>query len=657
MLMSDLLESENENISESPSQAKKRTLTDKEDILARNSDLHTDQMELSEDDDLEEQPQHSPKNRKSNKSEYKGKNVYIINNIQHQSPNRGPATILSNNHITSNAGNETSITVTHPPLEGNSGHQSRDDQKVTLYVNACEKEKENNLPSTQQNGTLTIEMKGASDTENLLEDRATLFNLLDNSAFQGKYSGQSRFLYKRKQLVLNIDNINDIPNLLEIKFLTETWEGREKIWPIECSISGDHGPNHVVGVLKHIPPSVPNSRIWADIQRNETKNADIGVKVLEIKRIQKKGETSNIHDDPTWCVFIKFQGKLRPSHMYYGRDLTIIKPYISPTILCSKCRKTGHKPENCTSRSPRCAKCSKNHHTSKCTLSHNDPNRKCPNCKGNHNAGYGGCIYIQTEKKVKILQATQNVSRYDARRHCWTENNKQQNMNNQNNPNQTQNDAPNAPDREVSHEPRPGPSRENTEMPQNSNNTNSYSKALTAGEARSNQALLQQIQEVATGEKQINPNDSINKGKSLPNKNIVKTSNPQTKPPNQSKGKTEIKNAAKKESEKTVHKITEGQKTKQTVTICTNDMVKMFLHVITIATLDIDRTSKLKMALQVIGNLPGVNLQEILTEILPAMINAKETENIENINMETGRPAWETGNATLSSQNNTNIPL
>ena len=86
-------------------------------------------------------------------------------------------------------------------------------------------------------------------------------------------------------------------------------------------------------------------------------------------------------------------------------------------------------------------------------------------------------------------------------------------------------------------------------------------------------------------------------------------------------------------------------------------MVKMFLHVITIATLDIDRTSKLKMALQVIGNLPGVNLQEILTEILPAMINAKETENIENINMETGRPAWEIGNATLSSQNNTNIPL
>ena len=269
-----------------------------------------------------------------------------------------------------------------------------------------------NENSTLQ-GTIIISLLGRAKEEKLIEDEVTLYHLLDSSPLAEKYSGNIRRQFTKHQLILNIKNNNDIPHLLHLDHLKD----EDDIWPIKVSLPERQNNNDfVVGVLKNIAPSIPDSRLNADFKRNEKANRDRGVIILDIKRIKKKGQISQKHDESTYSVFIKFKGNKRPVDMYYGKNLCPIHPYISPVILCKKCRKNGHKSELCENN-PRCAICGNNHLTKNCRKSYAvKSDRKCPNCGGNHTAGYGGCKYIKNEKIAQKIQAYENISRFQARK-------------------------------------------------------------------------------------------------------------------------------------------------------------------------------------------------------------------------------------------------
>ena len=126
----------------------------------------------------------------------------------------------------------------------------------------------------------------------------------------------------------------------------------------------------------------------------------------------------------TKLVRLKFQGKTRPKKMFYGKEVLDIYPYYQKLIICAKCSITGHLAKNCRSE-PRCGICSRAHSKRNCNLKEraqtNRSLRKCPNCRKQHNAGYGGCIYIRIEKEILRLHAELQWNRNNTRKLLWEE--------------------------------------------------------------------------------------------------------------------------------------------------------------------------------------------------------------------------------------------
>lgn len=78
---------------------------------------------------------------------------------------------------------------------------------------------------------------------------------------------------------------------------------------------------------------------------------------------------------------------------------------------CTNCQRYGHTKNYCR-LTPRCVKCTVNHHFSQCPkLKEEKP--KCVNCEGEHTANYKGCIYFKKtcEKTGHIHRSAINYSR------------------------------------------------------------------------------------------------------------------------------------------------------------------------------------------------------------------------------------------------------
>ena len=94
------------------------------------------------------------------------------------------------------------------PLEGsdNTGHIIANDAETSLEGS---------------NKVIIIELIERSKEEQLILDKATLLNLLNNSLFKDKYSGRPRYNYTKHQLVLSINEAEDVPGLLQMKNLQD----------------------------------------------------------------------------------------------------------------------------------------------------------------------------------------------------------------------------------------------------------------------------------------------------------------------------------------------------------------------------------------------------------------------------------------------------
>lgn len=67
---------------------------------------------------------------------------------------------------------------------------------------------------------------------------------------------------------------------------------------------------------------------------------------------------------------------------------------------CTNCQRYGHTKKFCN-HSPRCVKCTGNHHTKDCRRTERSNDVKCVLCENNHPANYKGCqVYKELQDKV-----------------------------------------------------------------------------------------------------------------------------------------------------------------------------------------------------------------------------------------------------------------
>lgn len=210
-------------------------------------------------------------------------------------------------------------------------------------------------------------------------------------------------------VVLNIDYLRD-GSLLVTAADDNSYHKLQKL-----SVVGGHAvkvshpvqsPPGISGVITDIP---------LDTAEGDIVDALSGDKVVSAQRISKRIRGQ---DTPTLSVRLIFSVDQLPDKVRLGYSQYTVKPYIAPVKQCYHCRRFGHYAAECRS-AQRCARCGDNHSSIDCPTTKD--NFKCPNCKGNHSAAYGGCQVFKEAKEVNVVAATKRIS-FPAARKIVTEN-------------------------------------------------------------------------------------------------------------------------------------------------------------------------------------------------------------------------------------------
>ena len=259
------------------------------------------------------------------------------------------------------------------------------------------------VPEGRKHGIIILEL--LNESRKLINDKATIRNLIENSPFGPKYSGYPKLNDIRKcEIKLYINDKKHLNDLVQITSLRE----RDRFWPIKCRIPPEN-PGLNYGVMKNIHPEVELFRIKDELLRS-------GVDVEEVHRIRN-------HIGITYCVKILFKNNIIPESVLYAGEEKRIHKFNPPirSLICFKCSGPGHIAIHCSSRE-RCPKCSKNHHKFQCTADtiNNPALRKCANCGGNHTATYGKCKTVREERQIMKIRVNQDVPRYHAK-NIWKE--------------------------------------------------------------------------------------------------------------------------------------------------------------------------------------------------------------------------------------------
>jgi hypothetical protein len=127
------------------------------------------------------------------------------------------------------------------------------------------------------------------------------------------------------------------------------------------------------------------------VKQLEDQNKEIGLKILEMKILQRK-----LEDDArkfSLVIFVSQPGMANKGikhGIYYNYErFTTVEKYTPQMqlIQCYKCTQLGHHASKCRNQQQVCAKCSDHHSTSECQ----SEIHKCALCKGEHQAWIKNC--------------------------------------------------------------------------------------------------------------------------------------------------------------------------------------------------------------------------------------------------------------------------
>lgn len=128
-----------------------------------------------------------------------------------------------------------------------------------------------------------------------------------------------------------------------------------------------------IGVVRNVPPSIPESELLANIDSERIRIT----RIERIKRLQKKELIS------TYSIKIYAEGEKLPRQIKIFDLPYEVDCYVFPMKCCVKCVRYGHTTKACKSPKVRCYNCSdEGHEGQDCT----SLDVCCMHCKGNHKA-------------------------------------------------------------------------------------------------------------------------------------------------------------------------------------------------------------------------------------------------------------------------------
>lgn len=124
--------------------------------------------------------------------------------------------------------------------------------------------------------------------------------------------------------------------------------------------------------------------------------------ILSLKRLKRRDEEGKFV--PSEVAQIGFSGSHLPAFIYVDCLRVKVEPFVFPVTQCSNCWKFGHSKARCTSKTPTCPKCTRDHINCEATIF------KCVNCRGDHMALNRNCPAFSREKRLRELMAEFNCT-------------------------------------------------------------------------------------------------------------------------------------------------------------------------------------------------------------------------------------------------------
>ncbi|XP_072156573.1 uncharacterized protein [Bemisia tabaci] len=203
--------------------------------------------------------------------------------------------------------------------------------------------------------------------------------------------------------VINVSKINK--NIIDIEFSDYVLANRFMDHPNELKtkyriyIPYNRLTRRII--IKDVEPSIT----LLDIKNSITRNY---FKTYSIRRIFKR-EHGKL--TPTYNIDATIESQLLPKNVFILYHKCKVVPYIYPVLQCNHCLMFGHKSHIKNTlickNSKKCSKCGETTilDPQKCT-----GETKCTHCQGRHDSSDRNCPQYLTEKQLKEIMATQNIS-------------------------------------------------------------------------------------------------------------------------------------------------------------------------------------------------------------------------------------------------------
>ena len=265
---------------------------------------------------------------------------------------------------------------------------SRPYQQASLDTASANKDHE-----TAKGRVIIIRPEGESQEISSFLGRTIHVNrLLEKSQFGSSGIENIKVNFKRKSLTLIMTTTTNIDTLCKIENLGE--------YKIKCFQPTSH--TRIQGVIYQIGIETSIEELKECLSERENQ------KDIAVERIYKKRNGENI---PTTAIKLSFHNtNSRPEHIYLGKQIFKVYPYVDRPIQCYNCQGFHHTASNCFSKA-KCVVCAGNHSLKSCK---NHGQVLCANCGAAHTASYAGCPMMKRATEVEHIKAKNNITQSEA---------------------------------------------------------------------------------------------------------------------------------------------------------------------------------------------------------------------------------------------------
>jgi len=160
-------------------------------------------------------------------------------------------------------------------------------------------------------------------------------------------------------------------------------------------------------VIRNLHPTTPTSLIKSELE----------TRLFEVRQVSQVLHRLNKKQLPLFFVDLEptsHSNEIFELNSLLHTKVKVEEPHKTKTIAqCTNCQDYGHTKAYC-GHPPRCVRCGKDHHSSSCPKSRDEP-PCCALCHGNHPASYKGCSTYKELQHRKKLNSNNNKFFFDTK--------------------------------------------------------------------------------------------------------------------------------------------------------------------------------------------------------------------------------------------------